>query len=77
MIHGTYVVRLNIKLQTIIPILYNTNLKIVLWVPVAVVYDAGVGRRQVDAQPARLRAQQEHKPKIFLKNNFTKMTCVK
>jgi hypothetical protein len=45
---------------------YNVkaNLEIVLWVPVAVVYDAGVGRRQVDAQPARLRAQQKHKPKI-------------
>ena len=37
------------------------HLQVVLWVPVAVKDDAGVGRSQGDALPARLSGQQEHK----------------
>jgi len=36
------------------------HLQVVLGVPVRVEDDAGVGGRQVDAQPPRPRAQQEH-----------------
>lgn len=38
-----------------------THLQVVLWVPVWVEDDAGVGRRQVDAQASGSGAQQENK----------------
>ena len=40
--------------------LSKSYLQVVLGVPVRVEDDAGVGGREVDAQPARPRAQQEH-----------------
>ena len=36
------------------------RLQVRLRVPVTVEYDAGVGRREVDAQPARARRQEEN-----------------
>ena len=44
------------------PVTASLRLQVVLRVPVRVVDDDGVGGRQVDAQPTRTRAQQEHKP---------------
>jgi hypothetical protein len=37
------------------------RLDVVLWVPVAVVDDDGIGRGKVDAHTTRARAQQKHK----------------
>ena len=41
---------------------YLAHLQIILWVPVGIVDDDGVGRRQINAQTTGSRAQKEDEP---------------